>query len=156
MKRFLVTVVALLFATAVSVRAQYMVSGHPVSPGYFSGVHPGALVMDYDKVFLDGKPIKDYEMYFLLGSELEEKYSSGRNLYRVSQGIAIGSVAAIFVGASLMGLSKTSSGVGVGRVGAYLAGGGAACLVVSVPVDLVGLRRMRSALRDYNRANYGR
>ena len=150
MKRIIV-IFALLLAV-VPAGAQYVSSGFSLSrPDFVSSRHPGKLVVDYDRLYLDGKALKDYEAYNALPPETYDVYVTGKTLYNVSQGIAIGSMAAVLAGGVLSALSRTQPGASASKAGPWLAGCGAVGLfAVAIPLDYVGQARIRKAARIYN------
>ena len=147
----MIIILALLLA-GIPAGAQYVSSGFSLSrPDFVSSSHPGKLVVDYDRLYLDGRVLKDYEAYNTLPPETYDVYAVGKTLYDVSQGIAIGSMAAVLAGGFLSALSRTQPGASASKAGPWLAGCGAVGLfAIAIPLDYMGQARIRKAARTYN------
>jgi len=149
MRYFRTVILAAVFLLAAfQGKAQYVSAGFSLQrPDYVSRTHPGKLVVDYDRIYLDGRRLEDYQ----LPMEAYDGYLTGRRLYDISQGVAIGSVAAILAGSFMMGLSRTWPDKEALKAGPWLAGGGAVGLfAVAVPLDVIGLRKIRKTASEYN------
>lgn len=116
-----------------------------------SRTHPGILVRDFDRFYMDGRHLKDYELYDILSIDDYLLYEKGRNLYEASSWTAFAGVVLALVGGTFCALSRTNPNNGIFKAGPYIAAGGAAAVAVSLPMDFSGLRKLKTVSERHAR-----
>lgn len=116
-----------------------------------SRTHPGVLVRDYDRFYMNGVLQKDYQLYNMLSPENYFLYEEGKRLYRASSWTAFAGISLALVGGTMAAFSKRSPDNGFLKAGPYVAAGGAVVFAVSLPMDFSGLRKLKTVSERHAR-----